>query len=106
MSQSARRRFVLSAGALVAIPCIALAQQGAKVWRVGYINSGERAPYYDEFPKAMRELGYEVGKNLVIEWRFAEGDFNRLPALAKDLVNKRVDVIVGQHNRQPRRYRL
>ena len=94
MSQSARRRFVLSAGALVAIPCIAVAQQGPKVWRVGYIASGAPAPYTDEFPKTMRELGYEVGKNLVIEWRFAAGDFNRLPALAKDLVNKRVDVIV------------
>lgn len=94
MSQSARRRFVLSAGALVAIPCIAVAQQGPKVWRVGWIASGAGAPYNDEFPKAMRELGYEVGKNLVIEWRFAGGDFNRLPALAKDLVDKRVDVIV------------
>jgi putative ABC transport system substrate-binding protein len=95
MSQSARRRFVLSAGALVAIPRIAVAQQGRKVWHVGYIGSSTRAPYMDEFPKAMRELGYEPGKNLVIEWRFADGDFDRLPALAKDLVDKRVDVIVG-----------
>lgn len=88
MSQSARRRFVLSAGALVAIPCIAVAQQGPKVWRVGYIAAGAGA-YNDEFLKAMRELGYESGKNLFIEWRFADGDFNRLPALARDLVNKR-----------------
>lgn len=93
MSQSARRRFVLSASALVAIPCIAVAQQGPKVWRVGYIAGGGGA-FNDEFRKAMRELGYEEGKNLVIEWRSADGDFNRLPALAKDIVNKRVDVIV------------
>ena len=96
MSQSARRRFVLCAGALVALPRIAVAQQGPKIWRVGYLaGGGGRSPYNDEFPKAMRELGYELGKNLVIEWRFAGGDFNRLPALAKDLVDKRVDVIVS-----------
>ncbi|MGQ0510270.1 MAG: ABC transporter substrate-binding protein [Betaproteobacteria bacterium] len=43
----------------------------------------------------MRELGYEVGKNLVIEWRFAEGHVDRLAGQAADLVNREVDVIVG-----------
>jgi putative ABC transport system substrate-binding protein len=42
----------------------------------------------------MRDLGYQEGRNLVIEWRFADGDFNRLPAQATDLVSKKVDVIV------------
>lgn len=95
MSQPARRRFVLSAVALLAPPCVALAQQRPKVWHVGFIQAGARAPYNEEFPKAMRELGYESGRNLLIEWRFADGDFNRLPALARDLVDKNVDVIVG-----------
>ena len=96
MRQSARRRFVVIAGALLAMPGFSLAQQGSKVWRVGYLGGGMgTAAYNGEFPLAMRELGYEVGKNLVIEWRFANGDFNRLPALAQDLVDKRVDVIIG-----------
>ena len=47
------------------------------------------------FLKALRELGYVEGKNLVVEWRFAEGSFERLPGLATDLVQLKVDVIVA-----------
>ena len=93
MSES-RRRFVLSASAVLATPCIALAQQGTKVWRVGYIAGGGGSPYDDDFRRAMRELGYVEGKNLVIEWRHGNGDFSRHPAHVKDLIDKKVDVIV------------
>ena len=50
--------------------------------------------YYGPFRQGMRELGYVEGKNLVIEWRSAEGKNERLPSLAAELVNLKVDVIV------------
>jgi putative ABC transport system substrate-binding protein len=50
--------------------------------------------YYDAFGQGLRELGYTEGKNLVIEWRFAEGKYDRFPALAAELVALRVDVLV------------
>jgi putative ABC transport system substrate-binding protein len=53
-----------------------------------------RVDYHDEFPRAMRDLGYSEGRNLVIEWRFANGQYDRLSSLASDLVSKKVDVIV------------
>jgi len=87
-----RRRFVVAAGALFCAP-LALAQ-AARIWRVGLINSGGHLAYVDEFPKGMRELGYEVGKNLVIESRFADGRFDRCPALVAELLIKKPDVIV------------
>lgn len=52
------------------------------------------ADYLGAFPRGMRELGYIEGENLVIEWRFADGKFERLPGLAAELVRLNVDVIV------------
>ena len=94
MGQTKRRRLLLIMGALVAVDRTGRAQQSTKVWRVGYISPGKRAPSVDAFLKGMRDLGYQEGRNLVIEWRFADGDFNRLPAQATDLVSRKVDVIV------------
>lgn len=96
MGRIQRRQFLLSAAALLALPRRASAQQSAKIWRIGFINGGGKgARYLDEFRKGMRDLGYEDGKNYVIESRFADGKYERLPALAADLVNRNVDVIVG-----------
>jgi len=92
--QTKRRRLLLMVGALVAVDRIGLAQQSNKVWRVGYITPGGGGSSVDEFPRGMRDLGYQEGRNLVIEWRFADGDFDRLPAQATDLVSRKVDVIV------------
>ena len=96
-----RRKWLiaLGAGALVA-PFGAFAQQG-KVWRVGFLYSGSRQGsvrlrLFDAFPRGMRELGYVEGKNLVIEWRFADDRLERLPDLAAELVRLKVDVIVTQ----------
>lgn len=95
MVQKKRRQVLLATGALLAVSQPALAQQSTKVWRVGFISAGrERAPYLDEFRKGMRELGYYEGRNVAIESRFADGQFDRLPAQAADLVNSKVDVIV------------
>ncbi len=89
----------LGAGALTA-PFAAFAQQPAKVWRVGFLASRRvdfvETDYYNgPFRQGMRELGYVEGRNLVIEWRSAEGNMERLPGLAAELVNLKVDVIVA-----------
>jgi putative ABC transport system substrate-binding protein len=75
-----------------------LAQQQAKIWRVGFLSLQRRSDFksYEEaFLKGMRELGYVEGKNLVVEWRFADGKAERVPGLAADLVKLKVDVIVA-----------
>ncbi len=100
MSQTHRRRFMLSAGALLVAP-LARAQQAAKVYRVGYLAVSPRpaiGPLYDAFKDALRELGYVEGRNLVLEFRSAEGKPERLPELANDLVRSKVDVIVTAIN--------
>lgn len=90
---------VLGASALTT-PFASFAQQAGKVWRVGVLLPRSRPTsidddYFRAFPKGMRELGYVEGKNLVIEWRTADGKFERLPALAAELVQLKVDVIVA-----------
>lgn len=95
MSQTVRRQFLLSVGVLLALPGIAVAQPRSKIWRVGYLSYGTPQPLFEALSDGMRELGYEVGKNLVIEWQAAEGRIDRLAVLAADLVNREVDVIVG-----------
>jgi len=75
-----------------------LAQQQGKVWRVGFLSltsASVASQNTGAFLKGMRELGYVEGKNLVIEWRFADGKFERLPGLAAELVQLKVDVIVA-----------
>jgi putative ABC transport system substrate-binding protein len=94
-----RRQLVIVIGAsALAAPLGSFAQKQDKVWRVGFLIARRLAPgdtnYYRAFPEGMRELGYVEGKNLVIEWRYADGKFDRLPALAAELVQLKVDVIV------------
>jgi len=74
------------------------AQQRGKVWRVGYLSLGSASGNLETsgaFLKGMRDLGYVEGTNLIVEWRFADGNFDRLPGLAADLVRLKVDVIVA-----------
>ncbi|MBI3371491.1 MAG: ABC transporter substrate-binding protein [Betaproteobacteria bacterium] len=85
----------LAAGALSA-PRAALAQARGKVTRIGYVTMRSRGHALEaEFVAGMRELGYVEGKNIAIEWRYAEGKVDRLPALAAELVALRVDLIVA-----------
>ena len=82
--------------ALCALPS-AEAQQPTKVPRIGYLSptSPSASPTRIEaFRQGLRELGYVEGKNIVIEYRYAEGKFDRLPALAAELVRLKVDLIV------------
>src|SRR5207247_1868121 len=73
------------------------AQQPTKVPRIGYLTASSlsaNAARIEAFRQGLRELGYVEGKNIVIEYRHAEGKFDRLPALAAELVRLKVDVIV------------
>jgi putative ABC transport system substrate-binding protein len=96
-----RRKLVIALGAAaLAAPLASFAQKQAKVWRIGYLAMRSRSTpadpevYYDAFTQGMHELGYVEGKNLVIEWRFADGKVERLPSLAAELVQMKLDVIV------------
>jgi putative ABC transport system substrate-binding protein len=94
-----RRKLLLALGAgALASPLAPYAQPKAKVWRVGFLAQ-RRVDTLDSdpfggFPRGMRDLGYVEGKNLVIEWRSAEGKVERLPELAAELVKLNVDAIV------------
>ena len=74
-----------------------LAQQAGKIPRIGYLTGATpdgQAARIEAFRQGLRELGYVEGKNIVIEYRYAEGKLDRLPALAAELVRLKVDVIV------------
>jgi putative ABC transport system substrate-binding protein len=89
----------LSLGAmLLALSFSAEAQQPKKVFRIGYLSGASLSAIRERieaFRQALRELGYVEGKNVVIEWRWAEGKPDRLPDLAAELVRLKVDLIVS-----------
>lgn len=93
-----RRTFVqVLASAFAAAPASAAAQQ-PKVYRIGILTSGTAAAErrrFDELAQGLDELGYVEGRNIEIQRRYADGKFEDLPALAADLVHRKVDVIVG-----------
>ena len=82
---------------LLAAPLAAEGQQAGKVWRIGYLRTTpvSSAPHLTEaFQQGLRELGYVEGQNVAIEFRDAEGNPERLPVLASELVRLKVDVLV------------
>jgi putative ABC transport system substrate-binding protein len=83
---------------LLAVAVIAEAQQPAKIPRIAYLSGSSfsaNRPRNEAFRRGLRELGYFEDKNIIIEWRSAEGKFDRLPALAAELVSLKVDIIVS-----------
>ena len=96
-----RRKTLLALGAAaLVVPLTPHAQQQGKVWRVGFlaqlhVDFVDADVTYNSFTQGMRELGYVVGKNLVIEWRSAGGKSERLPELAAELVRLNLDVIAS-----------
>ena len=82
------------------------AQQPTKVPRIGYLTASSlsaNAARIEAFRQGLRELSYVEGKNIVIEWRSADGKFDRLPALAAELVRLKVAVIVTSGGAPTRR---
>jgi putative ABC transport system substrate-binding protein len=84
---------------LLAAPLAAEAQQAAKVPRIGFLSgatSGVSSPVLDAFRQGLRELGWIEGQNIVIDYRFPEGRSDRLPDVAAELVQLKVDIIVAE----------
>jgi putative ABC transport system substrate-binding protein len=91
-----RREFIARLGGAAAWPLAARAQQAGKVARIGYLSPGSASGRTDAFRQGLREVGYVEKKNILIEYRFAEGNFDRLADLAAQLVQLKVDVIVAE----------
>ena len=92
-----RREFIsLLGGGAATWPMAARAQQAASARHIGVLLVGLRPDGREakQFRLGLRDLGYSEGRDVVIEWRSANGDYDRLPKLVADLVQRRVDLIV------------
>ena len=94
-----RRRIVLALGASALAPVVSFSQQQPtkKVYRIGFLHSESAsvlASRVEALRQGLRDLGYVEGRNIAMEFRWAEGDDERLPELAAELVRLKVDIIV------------
>ena len=93
-----RRAFIATlTGGLLAAPLVGEAQQTGKVWRIGYLGNGSpavSASMRDAFGQGLRDLGWVEGQNVAIEYRWADGHLDRLPALVAELLGTRIDLIL------------
>src|SRR5262249_38630429 len=98
MAQMKKQILALSFGAVLSALCMSAdAQQLAKAPRIGFLGGSSPSAIsarIEAFRQGLRELGYVEGKNIVIEWRSAEGKRDRLPSLVAELVRLKVDIIV------------
>ena len=107
--RSGRRTFASAlaacfAFAALSIPCVSDAQQTASHRRIGVLLVG-RSPESEEvldFRQSLRDAGYQEGRDVVIEWRSTEGDYDRLPQLAAEIVQSKPDVILAVTTRGAR----
>jgi putative tryptophan/tyrosine transport system substrate-binding protein len=97
MTDMRRREFITALGGMtVAWPVLTRAQQPVK--KIGFLSvssPGPHAPFVAAFNEGLKEVGFIEGQNLAIEYSWAEGNFDRLPALAADLIHNKVDVIAA-----------
>src|SRR5436305_5142329 len=97
-----RREFLgVISGAAAMWPVAARAQQSIKLPRVGVLSPGNPPPgdpfrQAERFEAGLRELGWQLGKSILIEYRYAEGQLDRLPSMAAELVRLPVDVIIAR----------
>src|SRR5712692_1499203 len=87
-----RRDFITLIGGAMMVPLVSRAQQKAMPV-IGFLSAGSPLPV-TPFRQGLSDAGYVEGQNLAIEYRWAEGHYDRLPALAAELVGRKVDVIV------------
>ena len=96
----ARRKLLIAWGlGAVTLPLTSFAQEKAKIWRIGFLGTTSASGFgiesrMEALRAGLRELGYVEGKNLLIELRWAEDKYERLPELTAELVRLKVDVIV------------
>ena len=93
-----RRKLLIALGlAPLAAPLAARAQQKSKVWRIGFLSSASASSYahrVEALRAGLRDLGYVEGRNIAIEFRWADGNYERLPEYAAELVRLKVDIIL------------
>jgi putative ABC transport system substrate-binding protein len=97
MGRKTVRLVAMLALVLLTAPLAAHAQPAAKVYRIGFVmptTASAHASQDEAFTQRLQELGYTEGQNLAIEWRFADGELERLPALVAELVQLQVDCLV------------
>jgi putative ABC transport system substrate-binding protein len=95
MTLALARRIVAGIALLLAA-LLAGAQQPGRTYRIAYLAAAPRAAnqaLLDQFLQGMRDLGYVEGQNLILEYRFADGTLERLPALAREVAQLKPDVI-------------
>lgn len=93
-----RREATIALGVLAVTPFAVEGQPAGKSYRIGFLglsSPADYAPYLNGFLQALRELGYEDGRNIVIDYRWADGREGRLPELAVELVRLNPDVLVS-----------
>jgi putative ABC transport system substrate-binding protein len=92
-----RREFISLVGAAVAWPVVARGQQSANIARIGFLGPTSASSWVDQleaFRLALRDLGFVEGQNIGIEFRWADEKYDRLPELAAELIDLKVDVLV------------
>jgi putative tryptophan/tyrosine transport system substrate-binding protein len=94
-----RRTFLAIASGALATPLAAGAQHAGRVYRIGFLGGASPsgyAPHVAALRLGLRDHGYLEGKNVTLAFRWAEGKYDRLPALAAELIRLNVDIIVTQ----------
>jgi hypothetical protein len=92
-----RKIAVLTLGAMLYAPCSAVEAQPVKIPRIGVLagsSSAGESPRVEAFRQGLRDLGYVEDKNIAIEYRYADAKFDKLPALADELIRLKVEVLV------------